>query len=271
MAKVAIAGWGYNGGQVIFKFQKDRDDRINPTIYEQVAEDCTCCCLPPARVKISLHPGLCVTGISPGDGFTADQRAVYSSQVGAAVEKKLSLTLDNIPCPRRSGWTYYYTFQVDGSTQPCTIYLEVPRCSDYPREMILVCANGDIDDALRKKFPNVRPPDMRLPLDDIDFGPPAFLDLFGFRGFDDKDGSSGEPAIGMCIENICKLYDVNQRQFKIPCYVYEELGSVATVKNGVVIPTQSVYDWNVWAPSDGYDGGPLAYFDVEFVGDQPLP
>jgi hypothetical protein len=111
---------------------------------------------------------------------------------------------------------------------------------------------------------------MRLQLE-TDFGPPPFLDFFRFRGFDDKDGSSGLPEVGLCIENICKLYGINQRTFKVPCFVYEEAGGGGTVKNGVRIPTQSVFDWTFWAPGDGVDGGPLAYFDVEFPGDQPLP
>ena len=269
MTTVAIAGWGYNGGQVIFKFQLDRDNRLNPKIYEEVAEDCECCCLPPPRVKISLVPGTITGGISPGDGFTPAQKEEYSNKVLEKIEEKLSFTLDNIPCPQRGKWIYYYTFTPENSSYLCSIYLEVPRCAQY-QDLKLFCAAGTIDDATDPDR-GIFPPPLYMPLDGIDFGPPAFINWFRFIGFDDKD-NSGFPEVQLCIENICKLYEINQRQFKVPCFRYEELGATGNVENGVPIPQQPVYAWAFNAASDGGgNGGPLAYFDVEFPGDQPLP
>ena len=266
MPKVAIAGWGYNGGQVIFKFQLGRDNRLNPTIYEEVAENCACCCLPPPRVKISLVPGTITGGITPGPEFSPAQRDAYQAAVPDKIEDKLSFTLDNIPCPQRGKWIYYYTFTPENSQYLCSIYLEVPRCATY-QDLVLVCAAGAIDDATNPD-PGVFPPPLRLPLTGLPPGPPAFIDWFRFIGFDDAD-NSGFPEVQMCVENICKLYEVNQRSFKIPCYRYAELGATGNVKNGV---PNSVFDWAFNAASDGGgNGGPLAYFEVEFPGDQPLP
>jgi hypothetical protein len=268
MPKIAIAGWGYNGGQVIFKFQPE-DSKINPTIYKEAAETCDCCCLPPPRVKISLHPGTCETEISPGGSYNGAQRETYYKQVGARLESTLSLTLDNIPCPKRNRWEYFYSFTPDGSQQSCSIFLFVPRCARYPIDFELLCGTGDEDDVRHKKFPNVAPPPMHLAITGLAFGPTPLLEYFNFQGFDDHDGSSGFPSVGLCQENVCK--PVNQRSFKIPCFIYQEVGSAGVLRNGITIPGYSYLDWTFWAPSDGYAGGKLAYFDVEFAGDQPLP
>jgi hypothetical protein len=259
MPTVALAGWGYNGGQVIFKFQLGRDSPVNPTVYEQVAENCDCCCLPPPRVTIKLITGTIDTGVTLGSEFTPEERLEYNSKVREKLEEKLSLTIADIPCPKRRDWKYTTTFLIPGSTQPCTINLEVPRCASYPQDLILTCANGDSNGR----------PRLRLPLDGMPFGPTPYLDFFGFRGFDDTTGSSGHPVIGLCIENICKLYGINQRKFIIPCYVYPELGFVGTVNNGLGVGDTTLFDWNVWADDDGFEGK-LAYFDVEFPED-PLP
>jgi len=266
MATIAIAGWGYNGGQVIFRLQPE-DDPSNPKIYKQVAENCKCCCLPPPRVKISLIPGKTTTSISPGGGFSPAQQQEYATAASAKIEEKLSFTLDNIPCPIRSKWTYYYTFTPEGSQYLCSIYLEVPRCAVY-NTLKLVCAAGTIDDALNPDT-SVFPPPLQMPLNGIGLGPTPYLNWFRFIGFDDK-ANSGFPEVALCIENICKLYDVQQRTFKVPCFRYAESGSTGLVKNGVLLPQQSVYDWPVFAESDSFsDGGKLAYFNVEFPDDLP--
>jgi hypothetical protein len=260
MPTVALAGWGYNGGQVIFKFQADRDSRINPTVYEQVAENCECCCLPPPRVKISLYPGTILTSLVAGAEFSPEQNAQYNQALQQKVEEKLTLTLDNVICPDRSKWDYYATFTVPGSPEPCTVYLEVPRCARYPQDFKCGCLNGDNTGIA---------PDMRLPIDGMPLGPTPYIEQFNFRGFDDSNGSSGFPTIGLCIENICKLYGINQRTFRIPCYRYSEIGPTGLLTNGIRIPTTPVTYWQFWAQDDGFEGK-LAYFDIEFPGD-PLP
>jgi hypothetical protein len=258
MPTVAIAGWGYNGGQVIFRFQTGRDSPINPTVYEQVAENCECCCIPPPRVKIKLIPGTIDTGITISADFTPEQRAEYNTKVREKLKETLSLTIDDIPCPKRRDWRYTTTFFISGSAEPCTINLEVPRCANYPRDLILTCANGDSNGR----------PRLRLPLDGVPFGPTPWLDFFGFRGFDDTNGASGLPEIGLCIENICKLYGIDQRKFIIPCYLYPELGFVGTVNNGLNIFGTTQFDFKFFADDDVFPE--LAYFEVEFPGD-PLP
>jgi hypothetical protein len=132
-------------------------------------------------------------------------------------------------------------------------------------------AAGTIDDALDPDD-SVFPPPLRLPLTGLPFGPPAFLDWFRFIGVDDLP-NSGFPEVPLCVESICKLYDVNQRSFKVPCFRYPELGATGLVSNGVPIPpSQNVFQWPFFAAGDGFGtDGSLAYFNVEFPGDQPLP
>jgi hypothetical protein len=265
MVRVAIAGFGYNGGQVIFKLQRE-DNPAAPTIYKQVAENCKCCCLPPARVKITLVPGKTITSISPGEGFTGPQQSEYAKTVADKIEEKLTFVLENIPCPIRSKWTYYYSLTPPGASYICSIYLNVPRCRDYG-SLQLVCAAGTVGDALNPDT-SVFPPPLQMPLDGIAVGPLPYVNWFRFIGFDDHD-NSGFPAVKLCVENICKLYDVQERTFKVPCFRYEELGATGLVNNGVEVGHQGVFDWPFFAPSDGSEGGKLAYFQVEFEGDLP--
>jgi hypothetical protein len=154
MTTIAIAGFGYNGGQVIFKHQLDDPLYKN---YKEAARTCACCCLPPPRVKISLHPGTCIVGgIDPGNAFNQTQKTTYRALVENKTEKVLSLTLDNIPCPQRSKWEYSLTFIPDGTDQPVSVILLVPTQQYYPKYFLLNCGSGSVDFVQFTKFPPAR-------------------------------------------------------------------------------------------------------------------
>jgi hypothetical protein len=268
MTTIAIAGFGYNGGQVIFKHQLDDPLYKN---YKEAARTCACCCLPPPRVKISLHPGTCIVGgIDPGNAFNQTQKTTYRALVENKTEKVLSLTLDNIPCPQRSKWEYSLTFIPDGTDQPVSVILLVPTQQYYPKDFLLNCGSGSVDFVRFTKFPpGTPPPDTRLPVADTDQNgfPLAYVDYFNFAGFDDKDGNTGLPEHGLYVENVCYGY----RYFKIPCFQYPEIRAAGWLRNGVNQPGYpNFFDW-VFFCSDDNPSGKLAYFEVEFPAKQPLP
>jgi hypothetical protein len=254
MTTVAIAGFGYNGGQVIFKRQ---EGDLTGTVYKEVAENCECCCLPPPSVKISLYPG-------PTEIFVAGQADGYNTNLPADLEETLSLKFEDVPCPIRSKWEYTKSYVPEGGIYPVTIILKVPRCIDYPRDLKLAAGTGTEDDILNLR-PDRIPPWPRIPVRG-NRSPQIYIDFLRFNAFDDSDGNTGLPDPGLCIENVCD----GTRTFKVPCFKYPEIGESGYVSNGTTFPGYPNYfQWNFFCGSDVPPN--FAHFLVEFPVKQPLP
>ena len=253
MGTVAIAGWGYNGGQVIFKKQPD-DDLINPHIYKEVAENCKCCCLPPPRVTLSLHPGYCETSAPL-------QNDAYNNQLRPLVKSAMTFSCVDVPCPIRGRWEYFYEFTPEGGTGPAFAILYVPRCAQYSDFKLVIQSGYESEYRYGVTLEEITPSNIELP------GCPApvsTIRYFGFRGHDEYD-DIGLPEHKLCIENVCKPNNI--RTFRVPCYRYADGGGPSGMIDDGVPYIGGVTLFPFFCQDDGHPD--LAYIDVEFPGDLP--